>query len=111
MISPDEREDVRVDEIKIILKRLNSPEFGHSQDCCENVKNLLHRRIADLVDKTYNLRKDGKRVVNCCSICGNICPNCNLGGGACTCCDCDENSAKVAWEQKKPEVRNNLLDT
>ena len=29
-----------------------------------------------------------QKLVNCCPICGNVCPNCNLGGGACNCCDC-----------------------
>lgn len=31
-----------------------------------------------------------KKLVDCCPTCGNVCPNCNLGGGACTCCDCLE---------------------
>jgi len=29
-----------------------------------------------------------EKVVICCPICGNVCPNCDLGGGACSCCDC-----------------------
>lgn len=34
--------------------------------------------------------KQGKKTVSCCPICKNVCPNCDLGGGACTCCDCPE---------------------
>ena len=50
-VSPDEREDVRISECWEILRRLSLPNFGHSQDCCSRVKNLIHSRIADLEDK------------------------------------------------------------
>jgi len=29
-----------------------------------------------------------QKLVDCCPLCGNVCPNCDLGGGACSCCDC-----------------------
>jgi len=43
----------------------------------------------------------GEKVVNCCSFCGNVCPNCNLGGGACTCCDCKKCADKDCEQKAK----------
>lgn len=32
---------------------------------------------------------DDETVVSCCPTCKNVCQECHLGGGACTCCDCE----------------------
>jgi len=40
--------------------------------------------------KKEKLYPSGKREVSCCPFCGNVCPNCHLGGGRCNCCDCEE---------------------
>jgi len=45
--------------------------------------------------------KKGKREVDCCPVCGNVCPNCHLGGGACSCCDCPDEEEKSATPPKK----------
>lgn len=87
-------------EIELIGDTTYGLGYKESEELAEKLENALCKcnnpienskaLCGAILDCHLHDWRQGKKIVDCCPNCKNVCPNCNLGGGACTCCDCSE---------------------